>query len=131
MNGFLISRSEIETFGRIEEKEDISAVEFDVAEEISFRIKKNDFIYSLIEKSRIFSVCVPMFSAAKQEFICSTHEGRFEDKFKLCNFIKLECNTIDCPAIGKSHLYECEFLKERPEKDGIIIIGTILAERDV
>lgn len=132
MIGFLTSRAEIETFGRINENEDIIPVEFEVSEkEISFRIKKSEFIYSLIQKSKVFAICVPMFSAAKQEFICSTHHGRFEDKFKLANLDKIECNTIDSPAIGKCHVYECEFLKEQPEKDSIKIMGTIIIERDI
>lgn len=131
MIGFLTSRAEIETFGRVEEKEDIIPVEYEVSEkEITFKIKKSEFIYSLIGKAKVFAISVPMFSAAKQEFICSTHHGRFEDKFKLAGFDKIECDTIDCPAIGKSQVYECEFLKEQPEKDGALISGRILTAKN-
>ena len=89
MIGLLTARAEIESLGKLTEKDDILPIEFEQNnQEVSFIIKKDEFINKLIEKSKIFAVNIP-----EQEIdtdLCKHHEGEFEDKFKLCGFEKVK-----------------------------------------
>ena len=131
MNSLATSRADIEIFGKVQEKEDIVPVDFEIIDNnISFSIKKTDFIYKLIKKSGVFAVNIPRTSFMKESDLCLINEGQVVDKFKLTGLQKIECDTIDCPAIDNSTIYECQFLKEAPIKDGVTILGKILVKRD-
>ena len=129
MIGLLTARAEIEVFGKITEKEDISPVEFEKKDNnIVFRIRKDDFMFKLIKESEVFAINIPRSNFEKEKRICEIHEGGFEDKFKLTGFEKKECSTIDCPAIGRSHVIECIAVKIEENKENATIHGKILKE---
>lgn len=130
MNGFVTSRADIEIFGKTREREDIIPVEFEEdLSNISFIIKKTEFLYALIKKSGIFAVNILKSGFEKERDLCLMNEGRFTDKFKLAGFEKEECSSIDCPCIRDSEVYECEFEKETAAKDEIMLTGRVLTMR--
>ena len=127
MKCLLTSRADIEFFGRTTEKEDIAPVDY---ENLSFTVKKTDFIYRLIKMSKVFAVNIPRMLFDKESDLCEMNEGAFTDKFKLTGLKRLECSSIDCPCIGKSVVYECGLLKEKEEGDKVTVSCRVLMKRD-
>ncbi|HIH39695.1 TPA: flavin reductase family protein [Candidatus Woesearchaeota archaeon] len=128
MKGLLTSRTELEIFGKIYEKEDIIPVEFDKEENnVKFKLKQNEFMHKLISKSQNFAINIPRLDFEKEADICEMNEGEFTDKFSLVDLEKLECDAIDCSCLGRSTVYECTLIKE--DKDGFI--GRIIKEREI
>jgi flavin reductase (DIM6/NTAB) family NADH-FMN oxidoreductase RutF len=130
MIGFITSRASIEFFGRTTEKEDMLPVEFTQTEHITFKLQKTDSLYRLITKAKIFAISIPRKDTTKEQHICEIHEGLFEDKFILTGFKKVECTTIDCPAIGTATVLECEFVKEKVSGNTAEITGRIVTIKE-
>ncbi len=131
MKALLTSRAEIEIFGKTCEKDDIIPVEFNQENSsVSFSLRKTEFIKRLVEKSKVFAVNMPVFLFEKESDICERHEGEFEDKFWLAGLQKTECSAIDCPAIKRAVVYECDFVKEADDKDKVIVFGRVLTTRE-
>lgn len=127
MLSFITSRANIELFDRLTEKEDITPLEVSLTDsECILKIKKTDFAYRLIKKSKVFACNTFFYQKDKEQVICESNEGEFIDKFKLCGFERIDCKAIDCSAIKKAEVMECTVTEEKEEKDYAVIKGKIL-----
>ncbi len=130
MIGLITARASIEILGKTAEKEDMIPVEFEeTAKTITFKLKATNFTYRLIKQSLVFAINIPKRPFGREAIISELHEGMFEDKFKLTNLEKEECDTIDCPSIKNASVIECSILSEKQQKDTITIQGKILTTR--
>jgi flavin reductase (DIM6/NTAB) family NADH-FMN oxidoreductase RutF len=133
MRFLLTSRAIVEEFGREKEKEDIHPAECEeISEKVySFELKKTDFIYKLLHKSRIVALNSIKTYFEQKADKCEMLEGEFIDKFKQCGFEKDECKTIDCPCIKNTEVLECDVEKENEKKNGRIgfVVKVLTARR--
>lgn len=80
---------------------------------VAVRISR--YTYDLIEKSKEFTVSVPIRKNMKKELlICGTKSGRDVDKFKECSLTKEKGQYLGTPIIGECELhYECKIVHQQ------------------
>lgn len=82
-------------------------------EYITISIKPERFSHSLIKNSKVFGLNIPNINLLEAVDICGNTSGRDIDKFSLCNFTKVDAQTIDVPLIKECPInIECQIEQE-------------------
>jgi flavin reductase (DIM6/NTAB) family NADH-FMN oxidoreductase RutF len=68
---------------------------------LSISVRPERFSYDLIKQSGEFVVNLPTASMAREVDFCGVRSGRDTDKFRHCNFDKLESLHVKVPAIAQ------------------------------
>lgn len=78
-------------------------------------VRYSRYTYELIEKSKEFTVSVPLEKNMKKELlICGTKSGRDIDKFKECNLTVGKGQYISTPIVNECELhYECKVVHQQ------------------
>ncbi|WDV45665.1 flavin reductase family protein [Clostridiaceae bacterium M8S5] len=89
-------------------------------------VRLSRYTYDLIEKSKEFTVSVPLKSNMKRELlICGTKSGRDVDKLQECNLSAQKGQYLETPIIGECDLhYECKVVHQQ-------ILEPALLEKDI
>lgn len=85
-------------------------------------IRYSRYTYELIEKSKEFTVSVPLKKDMKKELeFCGSKSGRDVDKFEKCSLTAENPKVISTPIIGECELhFECKVVYQQAMEPGLV-----------
>ncbi len=84
-------------------------------------VRPSRYTFNNIENTDEFAICVPTDDMKEKTLHCGSVSGREHDKFKECNFTRVDAENIDVPLIGECQIfYECRVVHKTDMVDAHI-----------
>ena len=127
---FLTARGNVEIFGKLMARDDISELENHMAISNNYyaaELENSSFLLELIKKTGVFAVNFAMPEKPWDTKI----SGKYFDKFEKLGIRKKEAEKINCPLIEDSDAFECELNRIIEMGEKTVVIGNILKKQKV
>ncbi|ONI39268.1 flavin reductase [Candidatus Epulonipiscium fishelsonii] len=89
---------------------------------ITIMIRYSRFTYEMLEKSKQFTLSIPLTDTLKKELtICGTTSGRNSDKWETTGLTKVKAHKVNSPLVGECDIhFECKVIGTLPMTEGML-----------